>query len=159
MEGRSLFPTTAIRMGCFASWSVEPCSSAGCPGCGAAHSAGPFSQEWTVTSRRTHGPPEDLLDDWGSCEFLSSFRQNATATFSVVLPERGGSGGAGLSAPRSVAAARLVGGGKLSFLALGLFSLAVLAPASDRLGAASHRDERNNQLDRVQAATQFFEPD
>jgi hypothetical protein len=53
----------------------------------------------------------------------------------------------------------LIGGGKLSFLALGLFSLAVLAPASDRLGAASHRDERNNQLDGVQAATQFFEPD
>jgi hypothetical protein len=43
-----------------------------------AHSAGPFSQEWAVTSRRTHGPPEDLLDDWGSCEFLSSFRQSAT---------------------------------------------------------------------------------
>jgi hypothetical protein len=29
-------------------------------------------------SRRTHGPPEDLLDDWGSCEFASSFRQKAT---------------------------------------------------------------------------------
>jgi hypothetical protein len=24
-----------------------------------------------------HDPPEDLLD-WGSCRFLSSFRQNAT---------------------------------------------------------------------------------
>jgi hypothetical protein len=47
------------------SWSVEPCSCAGCAGCGVAHSAGPFSQEWAVTSRRTHGPPEDLLDDWG----------------------------------------------------------------------------------------------
>jgi len=37
-----------------------------------------------VTSRRTHGPPEDLLDDWGSCELLSSFRQNAT--FEALLP-------------------------------------------------------------------------
>jgi hypothetical protein len=64
-EGRSSFPTTSIRMGCFASWSVQPCSCAGCAGCGVAHSAGPFSQEWAVTSRRTHGPPEDLLDDWG----------------------------------------------------------------------------------------------
>ena len=42
-----------------------------------------------MTSRRTHGPPEDLLDDWGSCEFLSSFRQDATATRSVVLPRKG----------------------------------------------------------------------
>jgi hypothetical protein len=45
---------------------------------------------------------------------------------------------AGLSAPPSAAAAPLIGGGKLPFLALGLFSLAVLTPAPDRLGAASH---------------------
>ena len=45
---------------------------------------------------------------------------------------------AGLSAPLSAAAAPLIGGGKLPFLALGLFSLAVLTPAPDRLGAASH---------------------
>jgi hypothetical protein len=53
----------------------------------------------------------------------------------------------GLSAPLSAAAAPLIGGGELPFLALGLFSLAVLAPAPDRLGAASHGDERNNLLD------------
>jgi hypothetical protein len=34
---------------------------------------------------RTHGPPENLLDDWSSREFLSSFRQNATATGSMKL--------------------------------------------------------------------------
>jgi hypothetical protein len=45
---------------------------------------------------------------------------------------------AGLSAPSSAGAAPLIGGGKLPFLALGLFSLAVLTPAPDRLGAASH---------------------
>jgi hypothetical protein len=38
-----------------------------------------------VTSRRTHGPPEDVLDDWGSCEFLSSFRQNATSLLEHLL--------------------------------------------------------------------------
>src|SRR6266700_1525684 len=80
-------------------------------------------------------------------EFLSPFRQNATATCSVVLPRKRSSSRAGLSAPRSAAAAPLIDGGKLSFLALGLFSLAVLAPAPDRLGAASHRDEPNNPLD------------
>jgi hypothetical protein len=37
------------------------------PGCRVAHSAGPFSHEWAVASRRTHGPPEDFLD-WRSCE-------------------------------------------------------------------------------------------
>jgi len=51
-------------MGGFASWSVEPCSCAGRAGCGVAHSAGPFSQEWAVTPRRTHtpagGPPGRL---------------------------------------------------------------------------------------------------
>src|SRR5438094_2782517 len=73
-------------------------------------------------------------------------------------PEKGSSR-AGLSAPRSAAAAPLIDGGKLSFLARGLFSLAVLAPAPDRLGAASHRDEPNNQLDDdLHAATQFLEP-
>ena len=65
----------------------------------------------------------------------------------------------GLSAPLSAAATSLIGGGKLSFFALRLFPLAVLAPAPDRLGAASHRDEPNNQLDDLHAATQFFEPD
>src|SRR6266699_74949 len=64
-----------------------------------------------------------------------------------------------LSAPRSAAAAPLIDGGELSFLALGLFSLAVLAPAPDRLGAASHRDEPNNQLDDLHAATQSREPE
>jgi hypothetical protein len=73
--------------------------------------------------------------------------------------KRGGSGRTGLSAQRPAAAAPLIGGGKLSFLALGLFSPAVLAPAPDRLGAASHRDEPNNQLDDdLHAATQFLEP-
>ncbi len=66
--GRSSFPATGIRMGCFrppgrSSHVAVPVA----PGCGAAHSAGPFSQEWAVASRRTHSPPEDLLD-WGSCE-------------------------------------------------------------------------------------------
>jgi len=42
----------------------------------------------------------------------------------------------GLSA--ALPAASLIGGGKLPFLALGLSSLTVLAPAPDRLGAASH---------------------
>jgi len=42
-----------------------PRSCAGCAGCEVAHSAGPFSQEWAVTSRRTHCPPEDLPDDLG----------------------------------------------------------------------------------------------
>ncbi len=63
-----------------------------------------------------------------------------------------GSSRSGLSAPRSAAAAPLIGGGKLPFLALGLFPLAVLAPAPDRLGAASHRAEPNNQLDDLHAA-------
>jgi hypothetical protein len=40
-------------------------------------------------SRRTHGPPEDLLDDWGSCEFASSFRQNATVAHFVMLLRKG----------------------------------------------------------------------
>src|SRR6266540_1262580 len=44
----------------------------------------------------------------------------------------------GLCASASAAAAPLIGGGKLPFLALGLSSLAVLAPAPNRLGAASH---------------------
>jgi hypothetical protein len=68
----------------------------------------------------------------------------------VVLPPEGdsdplsragrkaGSSRAGLPAPLSAAAAPLIGGSKLPFLALGLFSLAVLAPAPGRLGAASH---------------------
>jgi hypothetical protein len=47
--------------------------------------------------------------------------------------------GAGLSAPLSAAAAPLIGGRNLPLLALGLSSLAVLAPAPNRLGAASHR--------------------
>jgi hypothetical protein len=64
----------------------------------------------------------------------------------------------GLSAPLSAAAAPLIGGGKLPFLALGLFSLAVLAPAPDRLGAASHGDERNNLLDHLHAPTRGLEP-
>lgn len=34
------------------------------PGCGVAHSDGPFLQEWAVASRRMHDPPEDHLD-WG----------------------------------------------------------------------------------------------
>jgi hypothetical protein len=67
------------------SWAVEPCSCAGRAVCGVAHSAGPFSQEWAVTSRRAHGPPEDLPDAWGRRAFLSSFRQNATALQSVGL--------------------------------------------------------------------------
>jgi hypothetical protein len=64
----------------------------------------------------------------------------------------------GLSAPLSAAAAPLIGGGELPFLALGLFSLAVLAPAPDRLGAASHGDERNNLLDHLHAPTRGLEP-
>jgi hypothetical protein len=44
----------------------------------------------------------------------------------------------GLSVPLSAAAAPLIGGGKLALLARGLLSLAVLTPAPDRLGAASH---------------------
>jgi hypothetical protein len=70
-----------------------------------------------------------------------------------------GSDRSGLSAPLSAAATSLIGGGKLSFFAPRLFPLAVLAPAPDRLGAASHRDEPNNQLDDLHAATQFLEPD
>ncbi len=29
-----------------------------------------------MTFRRTHRPPEHLLDDWGSSEFTSSFHQS-----------------------------------------------------------------------------------
>src|SRR5438874_13627002 len=68
-------------------------------------------------------------------------RPKRAATCSVGAARKTGSGRTGLSAPRSAAAAPLIGGGKLAFLALGLFSLAVLAPAPDRLGAAAHRDE------------------
>jgi hypothetical protein len=52
--------------------------------------------------------------------------------------QKSGSSRTELSAPLSAAGAPLIGGSKLPFLALGLFSLAVLAPAPDRLGAASH---------------------
>jgi hypothetical protein len=39
---------------------------------------------------RTHGPPENLLDDWSSREFLSSFRQNATTARLDAVGANGG---------------------------------------------------------------------
>ncbi len=49
--GRGSFTATAIRMGCFVLRIGRPCSRARWPGYRVAHSAGPFSQEWAVTSR------------------------------------------------------------------------------------------------------------
>ena len=103
--------------------------------------------------RRSAAPPctDSLNQPPRRVRSLLRICQNARATCSVVLPGKGCSR-SGLSAPRSAAAAPLIGGGKLPFLALGLFALAVLAPAPDRLGAASHRAEPNNQLDDLHAA-------
>ena len=65
-------------------WAVSPSRSSHVavpvgPAYGVAQLAGPFSQEGAVTFRRTHRPSEHLLDDWGSSEFTSSFRQIATS--------------------------------------------------------------------------------
>jgi len=51
-----------------------------------AHSAGPLSQEWAVTSRRTHGLPEDLLDDWGQLRVPVVFPPKSDSTTVVRLP-------------------------------------------------------------------------
>jgi hypothetical protein len=97
----------------------------------------------------------DAVARRGRCRLSAKTRQQPA----LLCCQEKGSDRSGLSAPLSAAATSLIGGGKLPFFALRLFPLAVLAPAPDRLGAASHRDEPNNQLDDLHAATQFLEPD
>ena len=78
-KGRSSFPTTAIRIGGYASWLIEPCS------CGGLRGVWGGSFGWSVfagmdaTSRRTHGSPEDLLDDWGHLRVPVVFPQITTS--------------------------------------------------------------------------------
>jgi len=76
-----------------------------------------------------------------------------------VLPGKGAAAEPGLSAPRAAAAAPLIDGGKLPFLALGLFRLRSLRQRLIDLEPRPIRVERNNLLDGIHALTRGLEPD
>jgi hypothetical protein len=96
LTGRGSFTRPRSEWGVSSSGSVEPCSCAGWPGYGMAHSDGPFSQEWLSRPDEHSARRRTSSTTGGSCEFLSSFRQNATATGFAFHSTR-----VGLSTPRA----------------------------------------------------------